>query len=27
VTLSGAVTGRWDIQVVSGGVTFAGIGE
>jgi hypothetical protein len=27
VTLSGAVTGRWDIRVVSGGVTFAGIGE
>jgi hypothetical protein len=27
VTLSGAVTGRWDLRVVRGGVTFAGLGE
>jgi hypothetical protein len=27
VTLTGAVTGIWDLRVVRGGVTFAGIGE
>jgi hypothetical protein len=27
VTLSGEVTGRWDLRLVSGGVTLAGVGD
>jgi len=27
LTLSGAVSGRWDLRVVTRGVTFAGIGQ